>query len=73
MAQVSLLEAARRIRVKEHYHKGMCRLGWFLPSLKSNVITKCFLDGVRDGEVFALKNEQVQIIACVEPPPLVAL
>ena len=61
------------MRAKKDYYNAMRGLQWFLPAFRTSVITKKFLLGVRDREIFALKNDQIQILACVNPPPLVIL
>lgn len=51
-----------------HYYEVMQRNGYYLPKLKSGIVTFDYLNEVRNKVFFCPKYEQLKLRACPRPP-----
>lgn len=49
-------------------YDALIRNGYFLPSLKSTLITEAYLRGVMEGRVYCPKTEMIKLKGCPSPP-----
>ena len=48
----------------------MIRHGWILPSYKCAIVTRDFMDGLRQGVFWCPhKNDNIVVLLCANPPP----
>ena len=50
MSNIKLSDAETHINSVSTYYEAMTRAGWFLPALKSSIVTSEYLDKVRSKE-----------------------
>ena len=70
---VNQAEADSKIRNKIQFYEGLTRIGWFLPSIDSQMCSLDLLKEVREGKCFCLKYNQVKLKSCFKPPTLKVL
>lgn len=51
-SQLTLDQAKAVVRTKEHYYKAMLRNHWYLPNLKSSIVTEEYMADVREKKTW---------------------
>ena len=58
------------VRTQHDYYVTMVRHGWIMPSYKCAVVTRDFMDGLRQGVFWCPhKNDNISVLLCANPPP----
>ena len=65
---ITLEQAKLLVKSKSHLYKAMIRNGWYLPKLKSSVVTEKYLNGVRDKKYYCPKYSDLKTLPCPDPP-----
>lgn len=68
MEAANIRDFSQKIRDKKDLYEASYRNGWFLPSLKSTMVTERYILNVIDGSTYCLKLEEVRLKACPRPP-----
>ena len=50
------------------YYTAFQRGGWYLPDFKSGIITKAYLEKIRDKTYWAPRIEDIKLRNCTDPP-----
>jgi len=69
MSNIKVAEAEKLVNSVSSYYEAMDRNGWFLPALKSSIISCEYLDRVRNGDYWCPKYEKLLQRPCPRPPP----
>ena len=63
-------DMAKYIRSMGDYYNSMIRAGWLLPAWSSGLITRHYLDGIRDNKYYCPhKSMKVPNLYVANPPP----
>lgn len=68
MKKHTVEEFSRLIKSKKDLYEACERNGWYLPKLKSTIVTEDYLRKVITGKVYCLKFEDVRMKACPVMP-----
>ena len=66
---ISSKESAQLVKEKKDYYNALERHGFRLPTYKCSLITRLFLEQVREGQVYCPKYKDLILRSCVKPPP----
>jgi len=65
---LTLQQGARLIADKKDFYNAMNLNGWHMPKLKTPLVTREFMNGVRYGQVYCPKKRAVKLAYCPDPP-----
>ena len=61
---------ANYVRTNYDYYCAMVKGGWIMPSYKSAIVTRDFMDGCRQDVFWCPhKDDNIVVMLCVNPPP----
>ena len=65
---LTIEEAKSTVKTKEQTFNAMVRNRWFLPKLKSSIVTQDYIKGVREGKLWCPKYDHLKPLPCPDPP-----
>jgi hypothetical protein len=65
---LTIEQAKELVKTRDHLYKAMLRNGWYLPSLKSSIITQDYMNDVREGKFWCPKYKDLKTLPCPDPP-----
>lgn len=68
MEATAVRDFARKIKDKKDLYEAAVRNGFYLPSLKSSIVTEAYIINVIECSTFSLKMEDIRMKACPRPP-----
>lgn len=68
MEKLTVQEFSSKIADKRDLYEACLRNGWYLPSLKSSIVTESYLMGVIDGRLWCPKFSDIRLLPCTRPP-----
>ena len=66
---VNISEAMKAIRNKADLHDSAMRNDWYVPPLKSTIVTVKWLKAVINGKLWCPKYAKIRLRPCHTPPP----
>ena len=73
MSNIKVTDARKVVNNLSSFYEGMLRNGFYLPSLKSSIVSQEYMEQVRIGEMWCPKFENVLERPCPRPPSKQAL
>lgn len=68
MEALTVNQFADKIKCKRDLYEALIRNGYFLPSIKSSVVSEKYLVGILEGNIYCPKIESIKLKGCPSPP-----
>ena len=65
---ITVNDFAKVVQNRKDLYEAVLRNGFYLPKLKSNMITEEYLRNVISGKAFCLKHSETRNLPCPRPP-----